>query len=94
MTEDEWLSQVLTACVTLGVAIARQEFSADMLKDICDLFDMSPPITPVTMEVKNLLASITVTRPQLIARNETVQFLLVERLLAIKNLIKHHTTTP
>lgn len=80
LTEREWLNTVLIEIRTVILDIHEGDFDG-LFDGLRRAFEQKVEVTEVTAEVKNLIASLALTDPQLLARHEHLRTAATRRLV-------------
>ena len=96
MTEHEidmaqcWLNRMRRECSLILLRVANDDIEPDMTDRLKEYFNEPVANTRITSEVKNYLASVTVTDMRVLIGRRDLQNVLIQRMLLVVQTIRDH----
>lgn len=91
-SQRDWLDRVSEESRQIILRLARGNFE-DLFGNLRKLFDEEVGVTQTTWEVKNLIASLAMTEPNVLRGRITLQNAAIERLTQVRRYIRDEIAT-
>jgi len=89
-TAEDWLCRVRSECSILILKLGNGDVELDMFDKIKALFNEKVPHFPITSEVKNWLATPSVTDPRIFFGRQDLRNVAISRFLTVIKIIRDH----
>lgn len=87
ISEDDWLALVDAECRGLILRIGKRDFS-ELFGNLRKLFERPVEITETTWHVKNMIASLAMTDPEVIRGRFHLENAAIDRLAKVRSTIR------
>lgn len=91
-SELDWLTAVNTECRNIILRINMNDYD-QLFGNLRKLFDEQVAVTETTYEIKNLIASLAMTDPEVLRGRITLQNAAIYRLTQVRSRIRNAITT-
>lgn len=91
-SELDWLTAVNTECRNVILRMNSNQYD-QLFSNLRKLFDEEVEVTETTFDIKNLIASLAMTDPDVLRGRITLQNAAIHRLTQVRSRIRHAITT-